>query len=199
MVDNHLLAYKATTSASAVPMSIHTVTTAISIAQKHIEQMQDEIFTPTAALALKVGEPKMVLKVGSKLVRTVEFEDEDVTAETLAAEFGAEQRTLPKKQSTLALITTGTAAQGYHKAGAAPQNTLPCKICGKTHAGDQPESKCFQSDIAAERKELDEPEKHQTEMKERSDSEGASSLRWVHEVPNKRRFRLRSVCFPVAS
>eukprot|EP00961_Rhodomonas_salina_P194798 2630555-Rhodomonas_salina.1 len=91
MVDNHLLAYKATTSASAVPMSISTVTAAISTAQKHIEQMPDKIVTPTAALALKAGGPKTVLKVGSKLARTVEFEDEDVTAETLAAEISAEQ------------------------------------------------------------------------------------------------------------
>eukprot|EP00961_Rhodomonas_salina_P136359 1834595-Rhodomonas_salina.1 len=80
MADNHLLAYKATASASTVPMSIGTVTTAISIAQKHIEQMPEEIVTPAAALALKAGGPKMVLKVGSKRARTVEFEDEDATA-----------------------------------------------------------------------------------------------------------------------
>eukprot|EP00961_Rhodomonas_salina_P000533 7465-Rhodomonas_salina.1 len=197
MADNHLLAYKATASASTVPMSVRTVTTAISIAQKHIEQMLEEIVTPAAALALKAGGPKTVLKVGSKQARTVEFEDEDATAESLAAEISTEQSVLAEKQRALALITTGAAAQDYHKggrggctsrgrgglcggsggrgsgsgggfaAGAAPQNTRPCKICGKTHAGDPPESKCFQCDIAAERKELDELEKHQTEMKER--------------------------------
>eukprot|EP00961_Rhodomonas_salina_P230781 3118440-Rhodomonas_salina.1 len=62
MADNHLLAYKATSSTSAVPMTICTVNMAITIAQKHIEQMPEEITTPAAALALKTGGVKSVLK-----------------------------------------------------------------------------------------------------------------------------------------
>eukprot|EP00961_Rhodomonas_salina_P078741 1059016-Rhodomonas_salina.1 len=86
---------------------------AIMIAQKHIKQMQEEITTPGAALALKTGGVKSVLKVGSKLARTANPEEEEVTAETLAAEISAEQSALAEKQRALALITTGNAAQSY--------------------------------------------------------------------------------------
>eukprot|EP00961_Rhodomonas_salina_P095713 1287431-Rhodomonas_salina.1 len=127
MADNHLLAYKATASASAVPMSICTVTTAISIVQKHIEQMQDKIVTPAAALALKAGGPKTVLKVGSKGVKTVEFEDEDVTAESrkiqnfndAAIEFKQSYSSLrtavpsfERARATRAELRSGTCTQG---------------------------------------------------------------------------------------
>eukprot|EP00961_Rhodomonas_salina_P139527 1877775-Rhodomonas_salina.1 len=110
MADNHLVAYKATISASAMQMTICTVTTAISIAQKHIEQMPEEIVTPAAATALRTGAIKLVLKVGSKRARTEENEEE-ATAEDLAAEIRTEQSALAEKQRALALITTGTAAQ----------------------------------------------------------------------------------------
>eukprot|EP00961_Rhodomonas_salina_P062098 833663-Rhodomonas_salina.1 len=60
--------------------------------------MPEEIVTPAAALALKAGGPKTVLKVGSKRARTAEFEDEDATAESLAAEISAEQSALAEKQ-----------------------------------------------------------------------------------------------------
>eukprot|EP00961_Rhodomonas_salina_P069382 931833-Rhodomonas_salina.2 len=90
---------------------------AIMIAQKHIEQMPEEITTPGAALTLKKGGVKLVLKVGSKLARTADPEEEEVTAEALAVEISAEQSALAEKQRTLALITTGNAAQSYLKGG----------------------------------------------------------------------------------
>eukprot|EP00961_Rhodomonas_salina_P037919 509350-Rhodomonas_salina.2 len=72
MADNHLLAYKATTSTSVLPMTNCTfnTVTAITIAQKHIEQMPNEVITPSAAMVIKMGATKSVLKVGSKLART---------------------------------------------------------------------------------------------------------------------------------
>eukprot|EP00961_Rhodomonas_salina_P115870 1559379-Rhodomonas_salina.2 len=80
MADNHLLAFKETSSTTAFPMTIWTVTTAITIAQKHIEQMPEEVITPAAALAIKTGATKSVLKVGSKLARTEEADDDTTTA-----------------------------------------------------------------------------------------------------------------------
>eukprot|EP00961_Rhodomonas_salina_P278961 3768595-Rhodomonas_salina.1 len=157
--------------------------------------MQDEIVTPAAALALKAGGPKTVLKVGSKQARTAEFEDEDVTAESLAAEISAEQSALAEKQGGCASRGRGGLCRGHggrgggsgggFAAGAAPQNTRPCKICSKTHAGDQTESKCFQLDITAERKELDELEKHQTEMKERREKAHHHSMGFMKSQINR--------------
>eukprot|EP00961_Rhodomonas_salina_P087795 1180914-Rhodomonas_salina.1 len=118
MADNHLLAFKATSSTSAFPMTIQTVTTAITIAQKHIKQMPEEVITPAAALAIKTGATKSVLKVGSKQALTEEADDDATTAEALAAKISAEQSALAEKQRALALITTqGTAAQGYTQRG----------------------------------------------------------------------------------
>eukprot|EP00961_Rhodomonas_salina_P286101 3865701-Rhodomonas_salina.2 len=105
MADNHLLAFKATSSTTAFPMTIRTVTTAITIAQKHIEQMPEEVITPAAALAIKTGATKG------------EADDDATTAEALAAEISAEQSALAEKQRALVLITTGTAAQGYTQRG----------------------------------------------------------------------------------
>eukprot|EP00961_Rhodomonas_salina_P089404 1202418-Rhodomonas_salina.1 len=79
--------------------------------------MPGEIITPAAALAIKTGATKSVLKVGSKRARTEEIDDDATTAEALAAEISAEQRALAEKQHALALITTGTAAQGYTQRG----------------------------------------------------------------------------------
>eukprot|EP00961_Rhodomonas_salina_P157563 2121592-Rhodomonas_salina.2 len=55
-------------------------TTAITIAQKHIEQMPKEVITPAAALAIKMGATKSVLKVGSKLALMEEADDDTTTA-----------------------------------------------------------------------------------------------------------------------
>eukprot|EP00961_Rhodomonas_salina_P226887 3067503-Rhodomonas_salina.1 len=85
MADNHLLAYKATTSTSAIPKTICTVNTAIMIAQKHIKQMPYEVITPAAAMVLKTVASKSVLKVCSKLARMEDAEDDTVTAEALTA------------------------------------------------------------------------------------------------------------------
>eukprot|EP00961_Rhodomonas_salina_P111098 1495003-Rhodomonas_salina.2 len=64
-----------------------------------------------------MGATKSVLKVGSKQARTEEADDDATTAKALAAEISVEQSALAEKQRALALITTGTAAQGYTQRG----------------------------------------------------------------------------------
>eukprot|EP00961_Rhodomonas_salina_P019053 256668-Rhodomonas_salina.1 len=153
--------------------------------------MPEEIITPAAALVIKTGATKSVLKVSSKQARTEEVDDDTTTAEALAAEISAEQSALAEKQHCCTGLHPERGPRRQWRQGLRKWTRLQlwtrqrkgwrccCRFSvaehvgvqnlGKTHAGDPPEKLCFQHDIAAERKELEELEKHMNEVKDWSE------------------------------